>query len=161
EPFAAAFEVARAAGLIAAPHAGELLGAASVRSALDVLGARRIAHGVRAIEDPSLIERLGTEEVCLDVCPTSNVQLSVTPSLEQHRLRALLDAGVAVSLNADDPVLFDCGLLGEYELAREVWGCDDATLARIARTSIQASGAPNSLKRAAAAEIDAWLALPH
>src|ERR1700720_2478630 len=98
EPFALAFAVARAAGLISAPHAGEHGGPESVRGALDTLGARRIQHGVRAAEDPSLLARLAAEEVCLDVCPTSNVQLRVVPNFAQHPLPRLLAAGVQVSL---------------------------------------------------------------
>ncbi len=97
EPFAAAFDIARAAGLIASPHAGEHGGPDSVRGALDALGARRIQHGVRSTEDPELLRRLADSDVCLDVCPTSNVQLRVVESLAAHPLPALLDAGVNVS----------------------------------------------------------------
>jgi adenosine deaminase len=79
------------------------------------------------------------------------------PSLEEHPLPALVEAGVTVSLNADDPVIFGCGLLGEYELARTVFGFDDATLAKIAADSIRASGAPSALKSNAIARVDAWL----
>jgi adenosine deaminase len=156
-PFAEAFAVARAAGLISAPHAGEHAGPESVRAALDALGARRIQHGVRAIEDPDLVRRLVDERVCLDVCPTSNVRLGVVPSLEAHPAPALVQAGVAVSLNADDPVLFGCGLLDEYELARRGFGFDDTVLAAIAADSIRASGAPESLRAGALARIDDWL----
>jgi adenosine deaminase len=84
EPFAKAFRIASEAGLISAPHAGELVGPESVIGALDALQARRIAHGVRAIEDPELVARLVAEQICLDVCPTSNLLLSVVPSLEAH-----------------------------------------------------------------------------
>jgi adenosine deaminase len=157
DPFAEAFEVARAAGLISTPHAGELAGPESVRVALDALGARRLQHGVRAIEDPELVQRLVDERVCLDVCPTSNVQLGVASSLEDHPLPALLQAGGSVSLNADDPVIFSCGLLDEYELARRVFGCDDAVLATIAATSIRSSGAPESIREGALARIHDWL----
>ncbi len=158
EPFAAAFGIARAAGLISAPHAGEHGGPDSVRGALDALGARRIEHGVRAAEEPALLDRLAAEEVCLDVCPTSNVQLHVVASYADHPLQTLLDAGVQVSLNADDPLFFGSGLLEEYELARHTFGLDDAALARIAACSIRASGAPESVKVAAFANIEHWLA---
>lgn len=93
EPFAAAFAIASAAGLICAPHAGEMAGPESVRGALDGLGAQRIQHGVRAVEDPRLVERLAHDGVCLDVCPTSNVMLGVVPSLVAHPLADLLKAG--------------------------------------------------------------------
>ena len=157
EAFGEAFGIARAAGLISAPHAGEHAGPASVRAALDVLGARRIEHGLRCLEDPALVQRLVDDGICLDVCPTSNVQLGVSPSLAEHPLPALLAAGVAVSLNADDPVIFGCDLLDEYELARRVFGLDDTALAAIAATSIRHSGAPVWLRADALARIEAWL----
>jgi adenosine deaminase len=156
EPFAKAFAIARSAGLVSTPHAGEHAGPQSVRAALDVLRAQRIQHGVRSIEDPQLVRRLADEGVCLDVCPTSNIQLGVSPSLEQHPLPALVDAGVRVSLNADDPVIFGCGLLGEYELARRELSFDDDVLAKIAADSIRASGAPESLRAHALARVEAW-----
>jgi adenosine deaminase len=157
EPFANAFSIARAAGLISAPHGGEHAGPESVRAALDALGARRIQHGVRSIEDSDLVKRLADEGVCLDVCPTSNVQLSVAASLEEHPLPALMAAGVTTSLNADDPVIFGCGLLDEYELARRAFGFDDRVLAKIAADSIRASGAPEEVRRRGLAGIEAWL----
>jgi adenosine deaminase len=158
EPFAAAFEIARGAGLIASPHAGEHGGPDSVRGALDALGARRIQHGVRSAEDPQLLRRLADTAVCLDVCPTSNVQLRVVESLSAHPLPVLLDAGVNVSLNADDPLFFGSGVLAEYELARHTFGLNDVELARIAASSIRASGAPPALKEKALADIANWLA---
>jgi adenosine deaminase len=158
EPFSPAFEVARDAGLLAVPHAGELAGAASVVGALDALGAHRIQHGVRAVEDPGLVRRLADSDVCLDVCPTSNVMLSVVPSIEAHPLPALLAAGVRCSLNSDDPLLFGPNLLDEYELARTQLALDDTALAGVARASIDASGAPQVLRARASAAIDIWLA---
>ncbi|MDQ1358637.1 MAG: adenosine deaminase [Acidimicrobiaceae bacterium] len=158
EPFAPAYRMARDAGLLSTPHAGELAGPESVIGALDALGADRIQHGVRAVEDPALVERLAESGVCLDVCPTSNLLLGVVPSLDLHPLPALLDAGVRCSVNADDPLLFGPNLLEEYELCRTEMGFDDERLAFIARCSIEASGAPAALKQQALAGIDAWLA---
>ena len=158
EPFAEAYATAKAAGLLAVPHAGELAGPASIVGALDVLAADRIQHGVRAVEDPRLVERLAASEVCLDVCPTSNVMLSVCASIDEHPLPALLEAGVRCSINGDDPLLFGPNLLEEYELLRSGFGFDDTQIAGIARCSIEASGAPDGLKRHALAGIDAWLA---
>lgn len=158
EPFTEAFAIARSAALISAPHAGELAGPASVRGALDALGAQRIAHGVRAIEDPALVRELAERRVCLDVCPTSNLLLGIVPSLEQHPLPALLAAGVRLSLNSDDPLFFGAGLLAEYELCRSVFELDDAALATIARCSIEASGAPAALKTTGLGKIASWLA---
>lgn len=160
EPFVDAFAIARAAGLISAPHGGEFGGPERVRGAVDCLGAQRVQHGVRAVEDPLLLECLALEEVCLDVCPTSNVHLGVVPSFAQHPLPRLLDAGVPVSLNADDPLVFGSGLLQEYQLARDVFGLSDKQLAQIAETSVRASGAPEHLKRTAITNINNWLAAP-
>jgi adenosine deaminase len=160
EPFAEAFGIARDAGLTSAPHAGELAGPASVYGALDALGARRICHGVRAIEDPALVERLAADEVVLDVCPTSNVMLAVVPSIDEHPLVKLLDAGVRCSLNGDDPLLFGPGLLAEYELVRGTMGLPDERLAQLARSSIVGSGAPQELVRDAVEHVEDWLTSP-
>jgi adenosine deaminase len=160
EPFAEAFGIARDAGLISAPHAGELAGPASVYGALDALGARRICHGVRAMEDPALVERLAADEVVLDVCPTSNVMLAVVPSIDEHPLVKLLDAGVRCSLNGDDPLLFGPGLLAEYELVRGTMGLPDERLAQLARSSIVGSGAPQELVRDAVEHVEDWLTTP-
>ena len=161
EPFADAFAIARKGGLLSAPHGGELEGPAWVAGALDVLGADRIQHGIRGIEDPALLARLAASDVCLDVCPTSNVMLGVVPSVAEHPLRSLLDAGVTCSLNADDPLLFGPGLLDEYELARTELALDDEHLAAIARSSVLASGADDATKVRATADIDTWLAPSH
>jgi adenosine deaminase len=157
EPFAEAFRIARQAGLLSTPHAGELAGPASILGALDVLGADRIQHGVRAVEDEDLVKRLADSPVCLDVCPTSNIMLSVFPSLAAHPLPSLLDAGVRCSINGDDPLLFGPGLLEEYELCRTGLGLSDESLAIMARCSLEASGAAEGLKRDALAGIDRWL----
>jgi adenosine deaminase len=157
EPFAEAFAIARDAGLISAPHAGELAGPRSVYGALDALGARRICHGVRAIEDPALVERLAAEEVVLDVCPTSNLMLAVVPSIDEHPLVKLLDAGVRCSLNGDDPLLFGPGLLAEYELVREAMGLSDEQLAQLARSSLVGSGAPGELMAESVDRVEEWL----
>lgn len=156
DPFAGAFRIARDAGLIAAPHAGELEGPESVRAALDLLGARRLGHGVRSVEDPELVRRLADEGVVCDVCPTSNLVLGISPTMEQHPIGTLLEAGVRVTVNTDDPLLFGAGLLEEYESVQNAFDLDDAAMASIAQTSIEASGAPDDLKRRALEEIAAW-----
>ncbi|HVM65594.1 MAG TPA: adenosine deaminase [Acidimicrobiales bacterium] len=159
EPFAEPFAVARDAGLLSCPHAGELDGPASITGALDALGADRIQHGIRCLEDPALVERLAAAGTCLDVCPTSNAYLKIVPSIVEHPLPRLLDAGIRCSLNADDPLFFGgVGLLQEYELARDEFGLSDEQLAGIARSSIDASGAPQELKASANTGIDDWLA---
>lgn len=158
EVFAPAYDIIRDAGLLSTPHAGELCGPESVRGAIDALGADRLQHGVRAVEDPALLDRLAEEQICCDVCPSSNVLLSVSPDIAGHQLVAMLDAGVPCSLNADDPLLFGPGLLDEYELCRAEMGLSDDRLATIARASIEHSGAPDALKASALKDIDAWLA---
>ena len=158
EPFAAAFGIARDAGLTAAPHAGEMAGPASVRAAVHCLGASRIAHGIRAIEDPGTVELLQERQVSLDVCPTSNHALGIVPTPDDHPVRVLLDAGVACSLGADDPLLFGTGLLGEYERARSRLHMTDEQLATLARTSITTSDAPPELITSATQRLDEWLA---
>jgi adenosine deaminase len=160
EPFAAAFAIARDAGLTAAPHAGEMAGPGSVRAAVHRLGARRIAHGIRAIEDPGTVELLRRRRVSLDVCPTSNYAVGIVPTLADHPVRALLDAGVACTLGADDPLLFGTGLLGEYEAARTCLGLTDEQLAALARTSITTSDAPAELIASATQRLDDWLTDP-
>lgn len=156
-PFKPAFDRVAEAGLLSVPHAGELAGPQSVRAALDELGAVRLGHGVRAIEDRDLVRRIAREGIVLDVCPTSNVMLSVVPSIEEHPLPRLIEAGVRCSLNADDPLLFGPGLLEEYELVRSELGLDDAALASIALASVEGSGAPPHVKAQGVAGIDAWL----
>src|SRR5215831_14644073 len=118
--FAAAFRIAERAGLLLAPHGGELAGAASVRSCLDELHADRIGHGVRSVEDPRLVERLAADGITCEVCPASNVALGVAARPADVPMRALLDAGVPVALGADDPLLFGSRLNAQYEIARTV-----------------------------------------
>lgn len=158
EPFAGAFAVARGAGLTAAPHAGELSGPASVQAAVAALGPQRIAHGVRAADDPAVLALLAERQISLDVCLTSNHILGVVPGIAQHPLPRLLAAGVPCSLGADDPLMFGAGLLDEYRTARTELGLSDHQLAAIARTSIDTSDAPAALISAATARIDDWLA---
>jgi adenosine deaminase len=136
EDFAGAFTIAGDAGLGLTSHAGEFRGAESVIETLDHLGVSRIGHGVRAIEDERLVERLVHDGVVLEVCPASNLELSVFPDVEQHPLRKLYDAGVRVTLNSDDPPFFHSSLSGEYQLAREHFGFDDVMLHQCTRTAL-------------------------
>jgi aminodeoxyfutalosine deaminase len=117
EPFAPVFARARDGGLAAVPHAGEAAGPASVRGALDALGAVRIRHGIRAVEDPGLLAELAARRIVLDVCPTSNLRTSVVPALDRHPLPALVAAGVRCSVSTDDPAMFGTDLGTEYEVA--------------------------------------------
>jgi len=162
-PFAEAFRIAAAAGLAAFPHAGELApgggvsGADSVRSAVDDLGARRVAHGVLCFCDKPVVQRLAREAICLDVCPSSNVLLRSVPSLEEHPLPALLRAGVPVTINSDDPLLFGPRLLEEYEACRAELHMTDEELARAATCSFEHSMAPEDVKRRGVADVKRWL----
>ncbi|MTD17049.1 adenosine deaminase [Nakamurella sp. YIM 132087] len=156
--FVEAFAIARAGGLRSVPHAGELDEGRHVLDAVEQLGAVRVAHGVRAGEVPGLVERLAAQRICLDICPTSNRLLGVVPDTTAHPIRELMAAGVPVTLNADDPLLFDATILGEYVLAREVLGFDDTTLALIARTSIEFSAMPTAAKDSALLAVENWLA---
>lgn len=158
--FEAAFRIAKRAGLLSAPHGGELDGPRSVRECLDELGADRIGHGVRAIEDPYLVERIATQGVTLEVCPTSNVGLGVVEKVDHLPLRKLFDAGAPIALGTDDPLLFGPRLVEQYRIAREVFGFTDAELAELARMSIRASGAPEALKKELLAGVDTWLSTP-
>lgn len=137
--FTRAFDIARDAGLGITIHAGELSGAFSVRDALDHVRPSRISHGVRAIEDADLVKRLADEGTVLEVCPGSNVALSVFKDFESHPLRALYAAGVRVTLNSDDPPFFHTSLAREYEVASTVMGFSDADILSMTRTAIEAA----------------------
>ena len=138
-PFADAFAYARAAGLAAVPHAGELESGQFVADSIDQLGAIRIGHGVRSPEVDGLLDRLVNEGIHLEVCPTSNLMLGVVPSYAEHPLPSLFAYGVRCSVNGDDPLLFGSTLLGEYEVCRREFGFTDSQLAQIARYSIEDS----------------------
>jgi aminodeoxyfutalosine deaminase len=147
EPFAAVFATAKDGGLGSVPHAGEADGPESIWGALDVLQADRIRHGIRAVEDPSLVTELADRGIVLDVCPTSNLRTGVVRSLAEHPLPALLAAGIACTVNTDDPAMFGSNLGSEHEVARSLGAtprasyeagvtgalCDDTTLADLRR----------------------------
>ncbi|MGG2460570.1 adenosine deaminase [Streptomyces sp. RGM 3693] len=157
EAFSEAFAIARDAGLITAPHAGELMGGPSIRSTLDVLSPDRIAHGIRAVEHPALIERLAAERITLDVCLTSNRVLGVVNHIEEHPLLHLLESGVPCSLGSDDPLLLNTSVLTEYQIARTQLSMTDQQLAKMASTSIQSSGAPTDVIAQTLTGIEAWM----
>ncbi len=126
EPYAEAFAIARDGGIASVPHAGETAGPESIRGALEALGADRIRHGVRAVDDPELLAELAERQVVCDVCVLSNVRLGVAPSVEQHPLPAMLAAGVPCTVNTDDPTFFSCDLDSEHAAARSL-GADPRT----------------------------------
>lgn len=162
EPFAPIFARARAAGLHALPHAGEMAGPQSIWDALRHLGAERIGHGVRAVDDPALLAYLVERQIPLEVCPTSNLGIGLYPSLEAHPLPQLLRAGVALSLASDDPPMFATTLVEEYRRCARAYGWDAAQVRALAAASIEHSFLPESRKQAlreeqrqVAAELDA------
>ncbi len=127
EPYARAFEIARAGGIASVPHAGETEGPGSIRGALDALQADRIRHGVRAVEDPGLLREIADRGIVLDVCVLSNIRLGVAPAVSQHQLPELLAAGASCTVNTDDPTFFDCDLESEHAAARSL-GADPRAL---------------------------------
>jgi adenosine deaminase len=158
--FAAAFAIARGAGLASVPHGGELLGPEHLADVVGYLAPDRLGHGVRAAEDRRLLDRIVAAGIALEVCPASNVSLGVYADTSLVPLRTLVDSGARVALGADDPLLFGSRLTRQYEDARTAHGFGDAELAALARGSIQASTASEQTKRRLLAGVDAWLAAP-
>ena len=144
EAFARFFDRARAAGLHSYPHAGEHVG---IRGALTALGAERVAHGVRAIEDPELVSHLIAHGIALDVCPTSNVRLGVYPSLGDHPLARLHALGVAVTVSSDDPALFETTLNDEVATLADPFGLPVAAIDGILLNGLRYSFLPEPRKR--------------
>jgi adenosine deaminase len=145
EPFLEAYRIAADAGLGCTVHAGEWAGPDSVRGALE-LPVTRIAHGVRAIEDPALVAELARRQITLEVCPTSNVVLGVFPTYAEHPFPVLRAAGIPLTLGSDDPPYFGASVAGEYAIAHEHFGLGDDELAGLTRTAIEASFAEPALR---------------
>lgn len=154
--FADAFRRAAAAGLRRTVHAGESSGPEGVRDAIELLGADRIDHGVRAIEDPAVVALLVERQVPLGICPTSNLVLKVYPSLAEHPVDRLRRAGVPVSINTDDPALLGTSLEREYAICAEQFGWSDDVLRAIAGTSIDASFADAAVKAQLRGQLTRW-----
>ncbi len=142
ELFQDSFDRARAAGLPSVPHAGETAGAESVWGAIRELQAQRIGHGVRCLDDPDLVAELRDRQIPLEVCPTSNVCLNVAPSLADHPLPRLLDEGLYVTINSDDPPMFNTTLTDEYLRAAQILNCGIETIERLAINAVRASLLP-------------------
>jgi adenosine deaminase len=154
--FADAFRRASAAGLRRTVHAGESSGPEGVWDAVELLGADRIDHGVRAIEDAALVAMLADRQIPLGVCPTSNLVLGVYPSIQEHPIESLRSAGVRVSVNTDDPALLGASLVGEYSLCRQAFGWTDEVTRAVARTSIVASFADANIKANLLKALGSW-----
>ncbi len=145
--FAPAFRLVADAGYPCTAHAGEVAGAESVRAAIDALPLSRIGHGVRASEDPRLLETIARRGIVLEVCPGSNIALGVYPDLAHHPLRRLIDAGCKVTLNSDDPPYFDTSIGREYAMAVESFGLGEDDLLHITQTAIDAAFADAETRR--------------
>lgn len=155
EKFAAVFERARAAGLPAVPHAGETEGPASIWGALRALHAVRIGHGVRCLEDPALVAELRARQTPLEVCPTSNICLGVAPSFEAHPLPRLIAAGLYVTLNSDDPPMFNTTLTDEYLKSAVAFGFGPAELERLVINAVRVTLLPEDKRAALEARVTA------
>ena len=152
-----AFAAAAAAGLHCVPHAGETTGPETVWEAIDFLHAERIGHGIRSMDDPRLVAYLRERRLPVDVSPTSSVCTRCVPSLSAHPLPAMLDAGLLVTINSDDPPMFGTTLTNEYLVAAGL-GLGAADLARLAANAVRASFLDEATKDALLGEIAALLA---
>ena len=150
------YDAARAKGLRLVAHAGEEGPASFVRDALDVLKVERIDHGIRAIDDPALIERLAKDGTILTVCPLSNVRLCTVKSLAEHPLRRLFEAGVKVTINSDDPAYFGGYLHENYVQTAQALNLTRAELAEIAANSFRGAFLTDTEKAVYLARIDAY-----
>jgi aminodeoxyfutalosine deaminase len=146
-PFAPYFQRIKAAGLHSAPHAGEVAGPGSVWSALRDLQADRIGHGVRSMEDAHLLAYLLDRQIPLEVNPTSNICLGVYRSLDQHPFIHLLRMGLCVTVNSDDPPLFNTTLMQEYQRLAEVFGLSEEDLQRLTLNAVRSTFLPAEEKR--------------
>jgi aminodeoxyfutalosine deaminase len=157
EPFRRHFAAAREAGLHRVAHAGEHAGPASIRSAIDVCGAERIGHGVRAVEDDSLLAELRERRIPLEVCPTSNLCLGVVADMAQHPFDRLYRAGLQLSVSSDDPAFFNTNLTREYLRLAQTFGYDAGQLAGLALAALRQGFLPDAERAALEARFHAQL----
>ena len=144
EKYQAAFDRVHAAGLPCILHAGETVGPSSIWSALRVADSKRIGHGVRAIEDPQLVDYLCKTQIPLEICPTSNVCLKVYPSIKEHSLPKLLEQGLYVTINSDDPPMFNTTLTNEFLLGHQTFGWDMDIIQRLVFNAVDATLLPET-----------------
>lgn len=144
EKFQSAFDRVRAAGIPCVLHAGETDGPASIWSALNAAGSCRIGHGVRAVEDPKLMAYLRERQIPLEVCPTSNVCLKVYPSWEQHSLPQLMEGGLYITINSDDPPMFNTTLTDEFLHGRQIFHWSMNTIEQLVMNAVRATLLPES-----------------
>lgn len=151
------FDKARAAGLHSVPHAGETTGAETIWDAVRELGAERIGHGIAAADDPELMSYLAEHAITLEVCPTSNVRTRAVNTIEEHPLARLVEAGVPVTINSDDPPMFGTTLEAEYAVAARLLGLDQTGVGELAKAAVTASFQSETGKSALLREIDDYL----
>ena len=156
-PYAPLVDLAADGGLHLVHHAGETGGPERVREAIGLGRAERIGHGIRALEDPSLVAELRHRRLPLEVCPSSNVALGLVPSLADHPLPRMVAAGLVVTVNTDIPSITGRTLTDEYAAVRSAFGAGDAELADLAVAAVDASFAPDRIKRRIRADIAGWL----
>jgi aminodeoxyfutalosine deaminase len=155
QPF---FDQARAIGLHSVPHAGETTGPQTIWDSIQLLGAERIGHGTSAMQDPRLVDYLAEHQIPLEVCPTSNIATRAVTELTEHPLTAMVEAGLRVSINTDDPPMFSTDLNSEYLIAAQLLKLDQAGVAELASSAVRMSFAPDQLKAGLLAEIADYLA---
>lgn len=153
--FARAFDIARDGGLCLTVHAGEFGGAESVRQAMDHLKVSRIGHGVRAAEDPDLVQRIAEEGIVLETCPGSNISLKVYSDFASHSFTALVEAGCRVTLNSDDPPHFHTSMNREYEIAAEEFGYSTDELNGFTRTALESAFVDGETRQRLLEKLDA------
>ncbi|MBF5031082.1 MULTISPECIES: adenosine deaminase [Micromonospora] len=151
------FDQARAAGLRSVPHAGETTGPETIWDALRELGAERIGHGISAAQDPALLTYLAERRIPLEISPTSNVRTRAVPSLDAHPLPRIVEAGVPVSINSDDPPMFGTTLNDEYAVAARLLRLGPDGVAALARDAVAAAFLTPAEQARITAEIDAYL----
>ena len=156
--FADVYAKARAAGLHAIPHAGETTGPQTIWDAINLLGAERIGHGTSAVQDPALLVYLAEHHIPVEVSPTSDIATRAVATFAEHPLRAMVEAGVPVSINSDDPPMFSTTLTAEYGVAAALLDLDEAGIADLALAAVDHSFAPDSVKPNLRDEIGAYAA---
>jgi aminodeoxyfutalosine deaminase len=152
------FEAAVAAGLRSVPHAGETTGPETIWDAVRVLKAERIGHGTSTMQDPALVDYLGEHRIPLEVSPTSNIATRAVASYDVHPLREMVEAGLVVTINSDDPPMFGTDLTNEYAVAAGLLDLDEAGVAELAKTAVRVSFAEDSVKKTLLTEIDEYVA---
>ncbi len=156
EQFASVYGDAKDAGFRLTAHAGEEGGPESVWGALRSLGAERIGHGVRSVEDPELVEYLVEHQIPLEVCPTSNLRTGVVEHWSDHPVIELIEAGALVTINTDDPAMFDTDLAGEFDTLATRLGFSEATLRQLSLSAIEASWADEETRTKIIRKIETW-----